>query len=384
VQAVAPLGSSQVLAPAPTAVAVSPPAFSSSRAVTLLPQPPPETIPLGSDALVTLRPRGSALIELTLDRGQLPESAVVEVERRPEGTGSPRQDHFAKGEHSIFHTTTLGPMYLYRARAGGEWSAEISVRVPVPTSPPQAPAAVHLQAANPYVARVTWQADESDVAGFELQWKKDNAFTRIALANPYEREFVLHGRIPGQNLTVRVRAFNARGASSPSEPATVTMPTEFEPGPLPPLGRCEPGLPKPSKKPRGCGLEINPITISETRTLYDVPSPRLGCTRRLMGDYQGCLRLFGTFELQAQVVPVPDGSDEGWPLLLGVAGAGEYVGGQIWTIRFHDGRYLNVDEALYCGERWPEADELRVGIAEDEDPTQSTPPFEKCQVDYPF
>ena len=343
----------------------------------------PEPIQLGGGASVTLRPRGSALIELTLQRGQLPPSVVVEVERRPEAVGGAQRDSFDPGGHPLLHTTTMGPAYLYRARGGGDWSKEVAVRIAEPTTPPPAPTALDVEAVSPYVARVAWQADEQEVAGFEIQVDKDEKFVRAALANPFDRAFLLHGRVPDRRYTLRVRAFNARGASLPTEPVTITMPTSFEPANLPPLRRCEAGVPlAPSGSP-GCDPDPLQLEAGEGRILYNLPIRGNGCRRRLVGRYQGCMREFGAFELQADVVAVPAWFDQGWPLLLAVAGAGEYVGAQIWTLRFSEGRYLKVDETEYCGERWPEADELHVGV-EEEELVRCSPPFEPCQVDYPF
>jgi hypothetical protein len=79
-------------------------------------------------------------------------------------------------------------------------------------------------------------------------------------------------------------------------------------------------------------------------------------------------------------VVVKDRSDEGWPLLHAIAGAGQLVGAQIQTLQFGHGRYTVVDEAHVCGEGEQDADKPTIGSVHD-DLESCSPPFESCQRD---
>jgi hypothetical protein len=110
--------------------------------------------------------------------------------------------------------------------------------------------------------------------------------------------------------------------------------------------------------------------------------------RHLYGEYDGCVRDFGAFDFQ-DVVGKIEGvtiTDEGFPVLRAVAGAGQYVGANIVTLRFSRGRYTVVDSATFCGDPWPDSDPKKDPTVAPEgsgdDVTTFGPPFEGCQRDY--
>lgn len=365
-------------------------------------EPEPRTIALEGAPAVTIRLIGAALIEVRLAaEGDDPgEWKTIEVERRatPEAVGGakPQTETFTRpvvtahrshdGQEPArraLQTAKPGMTYRYRARSAGPWSEEVTLRVPEPAAVPPAPASATAQAQSPFAVRVSWEATGQRTAGFEVQVKQKDSFVRAALVNPTARQFVHHLRVPGEVVSYRVRAFNSRGASAPTPEVTLTMPvkTGAEATALPPLGRCVPAVRDAAPNSGGCNPGIDTLEAGDGRVLYNVPTAGNSCRRRLVGKYKGCLRELGAFDLQADVVAVPAWSDEGWPLLHAVAGAGQYVGAAIKTLQFVQGRYVVVDTAGFCGDRPPDADDLHVGV-ESSDLAASFPPFEDCQSDF--
>lgn len=247
---------------------------------------------------------------------------------------------------------------------------------------PAKPASLVAKAVSPFAVRLTWDAAPRAAAGFEVQVKSGEAFVRAALVDATKREFVHHLRLPKQVLTYRVRAFNAQGASEPSPPATLTMPERPDPSSTAPvaIGPC---VPLPSKPPKstGCDPEISTLDGGTGHVVHNVPGAGNGCMRHLMGEYAGCTRELGVFMLQADIVVVKGKSDDGWPLLHAIAGAGQQDGAQIQTLRFARGRYTIVDTAQVCGERGTGASsDPDAGVVSD-DLERCRPPFETCQRD---
>ena len=361
-----------------------------------------QTIPLTGAPLVTIRVLGAALIEVTLaeraddpglwksielERHALSANGASEVVQRDVFTkkgvvaGASQAGH-ESGRRAL-HTAKPGTTYGYRARSSGPWSEEVTLRVPRPTAPPLPPTALTARAESPFAVRVAWEGSARSTSGFEVQVKQEDDFVRAALVNPTEREYVHHLRVPGQKYVYRIRAFNTRGASTATAAAAITMPERVV-GPgakVPSMGPCIAPVRDAPKSTAGCNPGIDELDAGNGRVLQNVPGGGNGCRRRLIGYYEGCTREFGVFELQADVVVVPSWSDEGWPLLHAVAGAGQYVGAAIQTLRFGHGRYTVVDTAGFCGDRWPDADDLKVGV-ENADLALSFPPFEGCQSDF--
>jgi len=348
--------------------------------------PPVRTIALDGAPTVTIRQLGAALIEVSLGSDGGDEWKTLEIERRfrptPAADEVTQHDALtrAKGAapRAAIHTAQPGVSYAYRARVAGEWSEPVTLPVTVPKAPPPAPTSLSVRAESPFATRITWQAETSGVAGFEVFVDAGKGFVRAALLNPTERELVHHRRLPGEQLKYRVRAFNSAGTSASLATASITLPERAGgvAGRRAKLGPCI--TPKPVvPKTGGCNSEIEEIDAGDGKVLYNAPGADFACNRHLLGDYKGCRRELGVFQLQADVTPVAEDS-EGWPLLHAIAGAGQYVGASILTLRFEGGRYSVVDEATFCGERPPDADDLKVGYA-DPDVARSFPPFEACQ-----
>jgi hypothetical protein len=372
-----------------------------SHAATAQPPQPAEdagvakTIALPDAPLLTLRALGPALVELTLDDAAADRASwkKIEIERRPVGadaSASPVQrDSFEKPAtrdrkwKTHVHTALQGTSYAYRARATGAWSPEVTVRMPDPTAPPPSPSTLRARAESPFAARLSWEADAQDAAGFELQVKMNEAFVRAALVDPTAREFVHHLRLPGQVVTYRVRAFNAAGASPPSPVATLTMPERVDVSGAKQLamGPCIAPITR-APKSSSCAPEISILDGGSGHVVSNVPGAGNGCMRHLVGEYAGCPREFGVFELQADVTVVKGHSDEGFPLLHAIAGAGQYVGAQIQTLRFARGRYTVADVANLCGDAAAAGspEDPTVGVVTD-DLERCAPPFEICQRD---
>ena len=262
---------------------------------------------------------------------------------------------------------------------GGAGREEVDAGASGPTLP--APLRVSARAESPFAMEVRWEWPPGSrlVNGFEVLAVHDKGEGRLGLANPKERAFTVHRLLPEDRLEVRVRAFDAQGASAPSESVVVVTPKDgpkraSSPPPLP-LSRCVPQVKTAPSTTGGCnpGLEV----LDATTGLVNVPSASDSCLRRLLATYKGCTRELGVFHLQADMTEVPGYPSEGFPLLHAIAGAGEYAGAQILTLRFEQGRYTVADTAMFCGEPYPDAPEGSGTV--DPDVTKCRPPFETCQ-----
>ncbi|HEU4410309.1 MAG TPA: hypothetical protein VFS43_33950 [Polyangiaceae bacterium] len=268
-----------------------------------------------------------------------------------------------------------------RPAPGPSAPAASAGRTPAPGGPPPAPASVAAQAASPFAVRIAWEADARAAAGFEIAVESNGAFVRAALVGPTERAFVHHHRLPGRAYAYRVRAFNARGASAPVGAAATTPGLGPPPAGAPPPPPCTrlPPAPDPAKV-RGLPREV--LNAGGGRPLYNDPEGTNGWRRHLYGEYEGCVRDFGAFDLQAEIREVPGFADEGFPLLRAVAGAGQYAGARVVTLRFTRGRYAVADVADFCGDPRPEPDPPAPGVGAEgagDDLAGYAPPFDACQ-----
>ena len=310
----------------------------------------------------------------------LPESKgwkTIEVERRS-GDDVQRETIERPTPHSL-HFAKPGAAYVYRGRASGGWSPEVTLHVGVPVAAPATPSDVTLRAETPFAVRIGWTA-RAGAAGFEIQRHTNTDFVRVALVNPGERQFVHHLRLPGEQLAYRVRSFDAKGASAWAT-ATTTMPIATDPK-APPMGPCIPRVVK-APKTTSCNPEIATLQSLGGAVVSNVPGAGDGCRRHLVGRYAGCTRELGVFDVQADVLVVDGHPDEGFPLLHAVMWAGEYVGAKLATLQFRHGRYVVADEAVFCGEDRPEAENPVLGVVSS-DITSCAPPFTTCQRDNPF
>lgn len=351
---------------------------------------PSVAIAVPNGPAVNVRAAASALLAVSVAAGTW---KAVEVERRASDGGVVQKETFerprnAKEETRSEHAAKPGVEYMYRARVGsGPWSPEVAIRLPVPRRAPLVPADVTAVAESPYALRVAWKADTRATAGFELLVAKDGAAEHTAaLVSPSARSFVLHLRIPGRRYAVRLRAFNERGISAESATVEATMPAKDPATPATPtLPPCKP-LPKERDEsaPGTFGMGRADVGLPGGRPLFNDPSGKNGLLRRLYGRVDGCFRELGSFELQAEMRVVEGVEDDGFPLLHAIAGAGQYAGAQLVTLRYVGGRYRQVDAAYFCGEPYPEsATDPRVP-PEDGGPdlTSARPPFGECQRDF--
>jgi len=333
---------------------------------------------------VSLRQLGAALLEVSLVDAA---PGKLELERSYAGSdGRVVTEHDAfevrsgRGAARRLHTAVPGTTYTYRARASKAWSDGVTFRVPVPAAPPPAPKSLTARAVTPYAVRLDWRAELAGTSGFEVQAKTGADFVRVALVDPTEHQLVQHMLVPGDYFQYRVRAFNSVGVSGPSNVVAATLPDSvpgFQPKAAP-IGSCVKGPLSPSPG-GGCNPDVEEIDAGGGRVLFNAPDTGFACKRHLIGDYRGCRRDFGAFELQADVIVVPGVTNEGWPLLHAIAGAGQYAGALVLTLRFSKGRYAEVDRAIFCGDRPPDANDMTDGI-EDAELTRSSPPFVGCQA----
>jgi hypothetical protein len=241
-----------------------------------------------------------------------------------------------------------------------------------------------VKAITPFAVRLTWEADARMAAGFELEVQSaGNEYARAALVDATVRELVHHHRLPKREYSYRIRAFNGRGASAPSPAASLTTP---EHGTVA-AAAVPPCKPLPSAKPAPqTTMPQDVVNPGSAKPLYNVPDSTNVLARHLFGEYEGCVREFGAFELQdPSITAVDDYVDEGFPLVRGIAGAGEFAGAQIDTMRFSRGRYTVVDVASFCGLPYPDRDpaDPSVGTESGDDLTGYAPPFDTCQRDFP-
>ncbi len=348
---------------------------------------PAVEIALEDAPLLTVRALGPSLIELTLSDRAPAAWKTVEVERRVASEEPRQHDKFEQSTgrlrvvapHRHVHSAKPATTYAYRARTTGPWSPEVIVRTAAPGGPPPGPTSFDAKATTPFAVRLSWEADAQMVAGFEIEVASDgNPYVRAALVDATVREFVHHHRLPKREYSYRVRAFNGLGPSARSPVVPVTTPEHgrLESAARPP---CEP-LPKASPN-----MPHDVVNHRGGKSLYSVPDRTNPLKRHLFGEYEGCFRDFGAFELQdPSIVAIEDYVDEGFPLVRGVAGAGEFVGAQLHTMRFSRGRYTLVDIANFCGSPAPDRDpaDPSVGTEAGDDLSAHAPPFEKCQRDF--
>ena len=339
-----------------------------------------------------IRPVGPSAIEVALGEGGPKRWKPIEIERHVVDETTRQRDKLEQNTGRFspnavtrrIHAAKPATTYAYRARSAGAWSAEVTVRTAEAFAAPPAPTAFTATPTTPFAVRLTWQADASVTTGFEIEMAPGgNEYVRVAILDATERELVHHHRLPSRSYSYRVRAFNGRGVSPTSPTLSVTTPEHGhdEPAPLPP---CKP-LPSSTPAPEN-GMPLQVIHPSGGRELFNAPDRTVGLRRHLFGEYQGCVRELGSFELQDGSLQEVEGYvDEGFPLVRGIAGAGEYVGAQIVTMRFFRGRYTEVDVAEFCGAPYPDPDpaDPSVGTEGGSDLTAWAPPFTKCQRDYP-
>ena len=340
-------------------------------------------IALVNGPALTVRAVGPSLIEVALRDKAAATWKAIEIERHVVAEESRQHDKLTRvGDPRRVHSARPATTYAYRARANGPWSAEVTVRTAEPGAAPPVPTSLAVKPLTPFAVQLAWEGDARMAAGFEIEVSAPGKdWVRAAVLDASARDFVHHHRLPKREYAYRVRAFNAVAASAPSAAASITTPERgvVETAALPP---CRP-LPSEGRAPK-LGIPHELVNSKGTHPLHNVPEGSNGLRRHLFGEYQGCFRDFGVFELQDAAITDVDGfEDEGFPLLRGIAGAGEFAGAQIETIRFARGRYTTVDTALFCGSPYPDPNPDDPGVgSEGADLTSFAPPFAICQRDF--
>lgn len=347
------------------------------------------TIEVG-DVRVHLVPAGPGLI--AIDVAAVRRNAELELERHVLGKDDTTQTQTAALESgrkvdsaNLEHTAVPGTTYGYRARVDkGKWSDEVKVRTARPSAPPPKPAALKVEAIDPYSVRVSWQGDTRPTTGFVLEVRSPTDWKVAAVLKVTAHEFTHNTRLPKSEYNYRIAAFNEHGKSELLEAAPVKTPEKAEKPPKKrPLSPCVKTVPAP---PESSGFF--PSELNESPRLvgvHDVATPN-SWNRHLFGEYKGCLRELGVFTVQDMGFSTREGGiiDEGFPLLQAVAGAGEFLGANIDTYRFAAGHYEEVNVSLHCGESklgssFYDAKDPTMPDDGDKDVTKWTGPFEECQ-----
>lgn len=356
-----------------------------------------KTIAVPGGPAVTVRTLGSAYLEVSVSRSDKSRWSELELERWPDGADTDagaevvqrgaltRAKKLHAGEDSVLHATKPGGAFVYRARTkGGVWSEPIVIHSPDPSAPPAAPTGFHVRAESSFAARLDWTAPAAKVpslAGFAIEGRKvgQKEFVRVALVNPSTTAWTHHHLLPRNQVEYRVRAFNARGGSPPTEAVAIELPEKLDaPGTKKSArGGCAPA-PPPGANPNGPCMPLDTVTtLASGAPLLNAPGTANPCDRHLFAPYGGCNRLLGHFMLQAEMSPVEGYADEGFPLLHAIAGAGQFVGANILTLRFEKGVYYEADNAFVCGENPPWTEMPTLGYR-DAELGSSVPPFEEC------
>lgn len=349
------------------------------------------TLDLGHGLTLDIHPAGPALIVVDLkEPTPKPKWKKVFIERRLIGGTGPTQaediQNFGLERSSTRHSAEPGQRFTYRAKLDetGPWK-EANIRLAEPKTPPPPPKNVVATPETPWSINLSWEVDVRAVAGIEVDVQDGKDWKLLAIVNPDESKFSHGYRVPKQSSRYRVATFNRNGKSAFVETATVTTPEKAsKPRPPKPLPRCT-KLPPPSDVSTGLG----DARVQEEPELWSFAGgPGGAAPRRLFGRYQGCLREMGTFDLQGDTLTTvrPDTEPtEGFPVLVGIMGAGYYAGAQLGTYAFENGRYEEVDVELFCGETdGLEVDPKRMYFPKlDGEVTQRRGPFDGCLNEKP-
>ena len=342
-----------------------------------VPALPARELTVGAGFAVRVEPKGPSQLEVSVR----PPKALLgrwglQLERT-DAEGVTVSESLVAARTTSLHSAKPGAVYRYRFRVGtSDWSEFVEARTAIPTRPPPAPSSLQGQAKDAFSLQLGWQADASEVAGFEIERTSELGTRRSALVDPDKRGYLLKGRRPGSKTSYRVRAFNAAGVSGWSPQVEVTVPKL---GPTPALSKTlGPCLTLPAVAPEAFGIgrsEIRP----PPEELINEPAGS-GTDRKLIGRANGCLRLLGNIAAQADISIVQAVDPEPYPLLSAILGAGQ-EGAAFAVLRFNGREYENVHQVGVCGEFIPpEGPSLTAGWKDHgDDPKAFQPPFEACQ-----
>jgi len=268
---------------------------------------------------------------------------------------------------------------------------------PEPRERPTTPFGINVAAPSPFALEVQWEFDGVHAYGFEIQRRDDaGEFRRVGVVEPDARRFVDHGRRPNTASIYRVRAFNPRGVSTWSVPASGTT------RPLAKLSA------PPHKELHAACTTLDAETTrlaeeasfdgahAETRVCRGialdghhrvdaVTVPVLcgaqNCGWTLYAELDGCYRALGSFTLEAPECPrfeTVAAAANGWPVLRAYAhesGSSASVAVQV----FLHGEYVEVDHYVECASAIPVVRTADGAMPErSDDPTRWAPPFVGC------
>jgi hypothetical protein len=313
---------------------------------------------------------------------------VVKESEGPEASSGSRQMFLSgqsyKGTHwQGFDGVPPSGTYRYKAKAqsgssreaDSGWSDSLQVLTPAePTEPPTPPIALIAKPDGPFRVELKWQRQSNNEYGFEVQKATPNGYVRVGLANPGDTTFVVHGRPPTTASTYRVRAFNPRGISTPTNEATAATPAVTEEkGPADhPVEPCttrakamEAAL---SEAPDGPDRKPRVERIGGPLELELIADPSLcgnaNCSWEVYGSYRGCYRRLGdAFGVGHKLVNAVSGV----PILI-VIGHMSASDSSAEIQKFVQGRYVTVDAYGHCD-------------GPGEDLIAQSPPFDSCQED---
>jgi hypothetical protein len=276
--------------------------------------------------------------------------------------------------------------YRYKAKAesgtspdaDSAWSEAVRVATPAePTAPPAPPAALTALPNGPFQIELRWLDRSDNEYGFEVAKRTPEGYVRVALVNPNMTSFVIHGRPPQSESTYRVRSFNPRGVSTPTNEAKATTGalTDSAEGTNRSLGPCttragaiQDVLSKdgesegPSRTPR---IE----TLGGVLGLELIADPALcgnaNCAWEIYGSYRGCYRRLGdAFGVGHKLVAE---TPSNLPVMIDI-GHMSARDSSVTILQFTEGRFVAVDSYSHC--EGPGEDLLAL-----------SPPFESCQED---
>ncbi|HSK77913.1 MAG TPA: fibronectin type III domain-containing protein [Thermoanaerobaculia bacterium] len=120
-----------------------------------------------------------------------------------------------------------GSTHSFRVRASNAsgfsgYSNVASATTPAPPSLPAAPGKLNAQAVSATEIQLTWIDTSNNETGFEIDQRVGNSYRKVATVVTNITTARVSGLTPKTSYTFRVRAVNAAGSSSPSNPAKAT------------------------------------------------------------------------------------------------------------------------------------------------------------------
>jgi len=273
--------------------------------------------------------------------------------------------------------------YRYKAKAvsgssreaDSTWSEIVVVTTPAaPTEATAAPTALTATPDGPFRIVLEWQNQSRNEYGFEVQKRTARGDVRVGLANPHDTAFVVHGRPPQSRTTYRVRAFNPRGISLPTNDATATTSpvSDHEDSGAelaePCTTRAQALQSILSEDPDGTDRQPRVEKLGGALDLEVIADPALcgnaNCSWEAYGLYRGCYRHLGdAFGVGHKLLNPASGA----PLLL-VIGHMSAFDSTAAVLQLVHGKFEGLDSYGHCD--GPGSD-LRA----------LSPPFDSCQED---